>query len=80
MKVVIMAGGRGTRISSVVSDIPKPMIKIAGKPVLEHQLECLRCQGFTDIIITVGYLGHIIVDYFGDGSVRSCGCRNLLSR
>ena len=71
MKVVIMAGGRGTRISSVVSDIPKPMIKIAGKPVLEHQLECLRCQGFTDIIITVGYLGHIIVDYFGDGSAIS---------
>jgi len=66
-----MAGGRGTRISSVVSDIPKPMIKIAGKPVLEHQLECLRCQGFTDIIITVGYLGHIIVDYFGDGSAIS---------
>lgn len=68
MKVVIMAGGRGTRISSVASDIPKPMIKIEGKPVLEHELECLRNQGFTDIILTVGYLGNIIVDYFGDGS------------
>ena len=42
MKTVIMAGGRGTRISSVASDIPKPMIKIEGKPVLEHELECLR--------------------------------------
>ena len=50
MKTVIMAGGRGTRISSVASDIPKPMIKIEGKPVLEHELECLRDQGFTDII------------------------------
>lgn len=50
MKVVIMAGGKGTRISSVASDIPKPMIKIEGKPVLEHELECLRDQGFTDII------------------------------
>lgn len=68
MKVVIMAGGRGTRISSVASDIPKPMIKIQGKPVLEHELECLRDQGFTDIIITVSHLGHIIMDYFGDGS------------
>lgn len=63
-----MAGGRGTRITSVASDIPKPMIKIGEKPVLEHELECLRSQGFTDIIITVSHLGHIIMDYFGDGS------------
>ena len=68
MKVVIMAGGRGTRITSVASDIPKPMIKIDDKPVLEHELECLKSQGFTDIIITVSHLGHIIMDYFGNGS------------
>lgn len=68
MKTVIMAGGRGTRISSVASDIPKPMIKIEGKPVLEHELECLRDQGFTDIILTVSHLGNIIMNYFGDGS------------
>lgn len=68
MKVVIMAGGKGTRISSVANDIPKPMIKIAGKPVLEHEIECLRDQGFTDIIITVGYLKDSIINYFGDGS------------
>ena len=63
-----MAGGRGTRISSVASDIPKPMIKIDGKPVLEHEILNLREQGFTDIILTVGHLGNIITDYFGDGS------------
>ena len=68
MKVVIMAGGRGTRIASIASDIPKPMIKIADKPVLEHEIECLRRQGFDDIIITVSYLGNIIENYFGDGS------------
>lgn len=68
MKTVIMAGGKGTRISSVASDIPKPMIKIEGKPVLEHELECLRDQGFTDIILTVSHLGNMIMDYFGDGS------------
>lgn len=68
MKTVIMAGGKGTRISSVASDIPKPMIKIEGKPVLEHELECLRDQGFTDIILTVSHLGNVIMDYFGDGS------------
>lgn len=67
MKTVIMAGGRGTRISSVVSDIPKPMIKIEGKPVLEHEIECLRDQGFKDLIITVSHLGSVIMDYFGDG-------------
>ena len=67
MKTVIMAGGKGTRISSVASDIPKPMIKIEGKPVLEHEIECLREQGFTDLIITVSHLGSIIMDYFGDG-------------
>lgn len=68
MKTVIMAGGKGTRISSVASDIPKPMIKIEGKSVLEHEIECLRDQGFTDLIITVSHLGSIIMDYFGDGS------------
>lgn len=68
MKVVIMAGGKGTRISSVASDIPKPMIKINGKPILEHEIECLRSQGFTDIILTISHLGNIIMDYFGDGS------------
>ena len=68
MKVVIMAGGRGTRISSIASDIPKPMIKIGSKPVLEHEIDCLREQGFRDIIITVSHLGHIIMNYFGDGS------------
>ncbi|MEG0897669.1 MAG: nucleotidyltransferase family protein, partial [Ruthenibacterium sp.] len=55
-------------MASVASDIPKPMLKIADKPVLEHEIECLRRQGFTDIIITVSHLGSIIMDYFGNGS------------
>ena len=71
MKVVIMAGGKGTRISSVASDIPKPMIKIEGIPVLEREIKCLKDQGFYDIIMTVSYLGNIIMDYFGDGSGNS---------
>ncbi len=68
MKTVIMAGGRGSRISSVISDKPKPMIEIGGVPVLERELICLREQGFTDIIITVSYLAEAIIEYFGDGS------------
>lgn len=67
MKTIIMAGGRGTRISSVVSDIPKPMIKIKGKPVLEYEIECLRNQGLTDILITVSYMAEQIEEYFRDG-------------
>ena len=65
MKVVIMAGGKGTRIASVASDIPKPMIQIQGRPILEHEIVCLREQGFTDILITVSHLGNMIMEYFG---------------
>jgi len=68
MKVVISAGGKGTRISSIASDIPKPMIPIDGMPVLERELYSLKKQGFDDIIITVSHLGNVIMDYFGDGS------------
>lgn len=68
MKTVIMAGGKGTRISSYISDIPKPMIKLMGLPVLEREIICLRDQGFIDLIITVGHLAPVITDHFGDGS------------
>ena len=68
MKVVIMAGGKGTRISSVAADIPKPMIRIADRPVLEHQILHLKEQGLTDITLITGHLGNVIRDYFGDGS------------
>ena len=68
MKTVIMAGGKGTRIASVNSEVPKPMIPILGKPILEYQIDCLRHQGYEDIILVVGHLGHVVKDYFGDGS------------
>jgi D,D-heptose 1,7-bisphosphate phosphatase len=67
MKTVIMAGGRGTRIASVASDIPKPMIPLCGKPILEYQIDCLKRCGLTDITIVVGHLGHIIKEHFGSG-------------
>lgn len=68
MKTVIMAGGRGTRIAELTGDIPKPMIQIQGKPVLEWEIECLRKQGLGDIILTVSHKKETIIDYFGDGS------------
>ena len=67
MKVIIMAGGMGTRIQSVRSDVPKPMIEICGKPILQYQIENLKAFGLTDITIGVGHLGHVIKEYFGDG-------------
>lgn len=63
-----MAGGKGTRIASVKSDVPKPMIPICGKPILEWQIENLKACGLTDITLVVGYLGNVIQKYFGDGS------------
>ena len=63
-----MAGGKGTRITSVANNIPKPMIQILGKPVLEYEIENLRNQGFTNIILTVSHMGQVIMNYFGDGS------------
>jgi len=68
MKIVIMAGGKGTRIASINSEVPKPMIPICGKPILQWQIEALKRQNLKDIILVIGYLGNVIVDYFGDGS------------
>lgn len=65
---VIMAGGRGTRISELYPDIPKPLIPIDGTPVLEREIITLREQGFTDIILTVSYMADKIQEYFKDGS------------
>jgi len=75
MKIVLMAGGKGTRISSIATDIPKPMIRIMGKPIIEYQIECLRRQGFTDIVIVVGHLGSVIMNHFGNGSTFGVNIR-----
>lgn len=68
MTVVILAGGRGTRIASVHSEIPKPMIPLLGKPILQHQIEALRRQGCSHFILIIGYLGEKIKEYFQDGA------------
>ena len=67
MKVVLMAGGRGTRISELFPDIPKPLISIQGIPVLEREIISLRDQGFTDLTLTIGYMAEKIQEYFGNG-------------
>ena len=64
MKVVILAGGLGTRLSEETKLIPKPMVEIGGKPILWHIMKIYSYYGFNDFIILTGYKSHIIKDYF----------------
>jgi histidinol-phosphate phosphatase family protein len=68
MQAVILAGGKGTRLKELTAEVPKPMIPVAGKPILLHQINNLKECGVKDFILVVGYLGQKIIDYFGDGS------------
>ena len=67
MKAIIMAGGKGTRLMPLTNSIPKPMVNIIDKPVLEYVINLCKNHGITEIGITLGYLPDAIVDYFGDG-------------
>lgn len=64
MKVVILAGGKGTRLSEETSVIPKPMVSIGQKPMLVHIMEHYSYYGYNDFVIALGYKDQIIKDYF----------------
>ncbi len=68
MKAVVMAGGEGSRLRPLTIRRPKPMVPIAGKPVMEHILHLLKRHGITEVVVTVQYLASNIEDYFGNGS------------
>ena len=68
MKAVIMAGGEGTRLRPQTSNLPKPMLPLVGRPMMEHIVSLLRRHGITDIVVTVAFLPNAIRSYFGDGS------------
>lgn len=68
MQAVLLAGGLGTRLKSVVNDRPKPMALIKDRPFMEYVVHELSRYGITDIIFAVGYKGSMVEDYFGDGS------------
>lgn len=68
MQAVIMAGGRGTRLAGLTRDeIPKPMAPLLGRPLLLWQMEALKQNGITEIVLVTGHLGHVIREYFGGG-------------
>ncbi len=68
MKAVIMAGGFGTRLRPLTCNIPKPMVPVANKPMMEHIVNLLKKYGITEIVSLLYYQPEVIMDYFGDGS------------
>jgi NDP-sugar pyrophosphorylase family protein len=68
MYAIVLAGGKGERLRPLTSDRPKVMVALGDKPILEHQIEWLKKNGVTDIVVAVGHLHHVIEDYFADGS------------
>ncbi|MEY2489700.1 MAG: UDP-N-acetylglucosamine diphosphorylase / glucose-phosphate thymidylyltransferase [Verrucomicrobiota bacterium] len=67
-KAVLLAAGRGTRMRELTQELPKPMLQVRGKPVLQHIIEGLRGAGLADFLIVVGWHAEVVRDFFGDGS------------
>ncbi|MGN6599751.1 MAG: sugar phosphate nucleotidyltransferase [Actinomycetes bacterium] len=68
MKAVVMAGGEGTRLRPMTSSMPKPLLPVVNRPIMEHVLRLLRRHGITETVVTVQFLASLIRNYFGDGS------------
>ena len=67
-KAILLVGGKGTRLAPLTNHTPKPMLKVAGKPVTEHQIIKARDAGITDIALATSYMAEVFEPYFGDGS------------
>jgi dTDP-glucose pyrophosphorylase len=67
-KAVLLAAGRGTRMRELTDDLPKPMIPVHGRPILQHILEGLRTAGVTEFLLIVGYRADVVRSFFGDGT------------
>src|SRR5690349_24256619 len=68
MKAVILAAGKGTRMKELTNEVPKPMLKVQGKPILEHIIQGIAAAGIRDIFIVTGFRAEVIENFFGDGS------------
>lgn len=68
MRAVILAGGKGVRLAPVTQVIPKPLVPLGGRPILEIVLRQLKAQGFSRVTLAIGYMADLIKAYFGDGS------------
>ena len=65
--MVIMAGGKGTRMQPHTENCPKPLLLVSGRPILEHIIERAQLEGFSRFVLSIGYLGHLIESHFGNG-------------
>ena len=79
-QLVILAGGKGTRLKDRLGDLPKPMIPIAEKPLLEHQVELARAHGFTDVLLFVHYRADLIQEHLGDGTRWGLRIRYIIEK
>ncbi|GLV79363.1 sugar phosphate nucleotidyltransferase [Streptomyces hygroscopicus] len=68
MKAVVMAGGEGTRLRPMTSNLPKPLLPVGDRPVMEHVLQLLKSHGIHDVVVTVQFLAALIENHFGDGT------------
>ncbi len=80
MKAIILAGGRGERLKPLTNNIPKPMIEIAGKPILEHVIIQMKKHGLKDFIIALCHLPEVITSYFGNGSKLGVNIRYIFEK
>jgi mannose-1-phosphate guanylyltransferase len=67
-KGILLVGGKGTRLAPLTNNTPKPMLRVAGKPVTEHQIVKARNSGITELVLATSYLAEVFEPYFGDGS------------
>lgn len=75
MKAMILAAGRGTRMAPLTDHCPKPLLPLAGKPLIQHHIEKLVAAGIDELVINHAYLGHMIEQQLGDGSALACRIR-----
>ena len=75
--VVIMAGGKGTRLRPLTENTPKPLLHIGDKPIMEHNIDRLMLYGMDDFWVSVNYLGDQIINYFGDGKSRGVSIKYI---
>src|SRR5437588_6570743 len=67
MKAVVMAGGEGSRLRPMTANLPKPLLPVCNRPVMEHVLRLLRRHGITETVVTLQFLASLVRNYFGDG-------------
>ena len=80
MKAVILAGGLGQRLRPLTGKIPKPLLPILNRPIMEHQIEHMKQRGIRDVILVVGHLKELVQEHFGDGSRLGVSIRYVEQR